>query len=235
MIPVTSRGCPDDPHAQPVAVTALPSIRATLPKGHLVRIYVGYDSDDLRWADNGWRADALAPFADLSIRRVPIYAMGQRITAIWNWMARRCYDDGADYFVAANDDLLFQTPWGDESVRMMSERGLSLLAWHDDSFPGFPTFHMSAREHLDVFGGVYYPLPFHGAHQDPWIYDVYRQYGRAELCDQIRVRNHVGGSTVRYEYGPQTGYRSLVTKGRHTVAGFYGLPFADDAPTLINA
>ena len=67
-----------------------------------------------------------------------------------------------------------------------------------------PTFHLTHRTHLDLFGGLYYPIPSEGAHQDSWAFSVYQEWGCGTKFSSVKVRNRVRNATTtaggRYDY-----------------------------------
>ena len=66
------------------------------------------------------------------------------------------------------------------------------------------TFHLTHRTHLDLFGGLYYPIPSEGAHQDSWAFSVYQEWGCGTKFSSVKVRNRVRNATTtaggRYDY-----------------------------------
>jgi hypothetical protein len=105
---------------------------------------------------------------------------------------------------------------------LRSRSGFGTCAFHDEAFPDWPTFYLVGRLHFEIFGALY-PLPWPGAHQDPWIADVYRPWQASEIDDRIQVHNRIGSATYpvaapRFPYGdPPTEYRAAVLAGRRRV------------------
>lgn len=178
-------------------------------------IYYGHDSDDsvfgnetLRTAfvDEARSILSARGFTDDDVRLVftPLYGLHGRINAIWNVLAKDAYYDGCDYFFLSNDDMVFFTPtWVSRSADSLNGIGSShphkrpcrhfgIVRFKDEwaSWATF-TFHVSTRMHLEIFGGVYYPVPYNSAHNDFWINFVYRNVNASKYRGEIRVRNRV--------------------------------------------
>lgn len=218
LCPITSRGCPDAIEEQPIFKALIPSMDA-LELWRSVTLYIGHDSDDPIWSDPKAREAVRKPVA-----WIELHALKKNITACFNWLdreARVC-----DYLIPANDDLAFQTSplLAVETLRARDDFGT--VAFHDEAFPGLPTFYMVGRKHFDIFD-VLYPVPWTGAHQDSWIADVYRPWNASAIDPQIKVHNHIGAGT-RFEYGPTDGYRDAVMRGRKRVRDYRREQMSDD-------
>lgn len=225
MVPVTSRGIEYNKDKGlllsdlPLVHTFIPSLLNTIEKHYDYWLYIGYDIDD-PWYDNETNWRTLMNFIQiksretthaklrLNVRPVKLYGIDKRITAIWNSLAATAYRDLCDYFYPANDDLQFQTEgWTSSAIRRLKKctfaSNFGIVAFKDIAACDYPTFHLTHRTHLDLHDGIYYPLPFHGAHQDPWIFSVYRPWKCAFVLHHLKVKNHIGleGGKARYEYG----------------------------------
>lgn len=215
LVPITSRNCPKEIERQPLLTSLLPSLKALdVP----FNILLGYDSDDSLWSNSKARSFVSAHCANQFVFRwYELYAVQKNITAIWNTLVLLASADGflSDYFIPANDDLRFETdPY--QAVPTLSRRyNLGTIAFHDRWMPGFPTFFLCHVRHLSVFP-VLYPVPWQGAHQDPWIHDVYFPWG-GPFDSKVIVHNRMGISNARYDYGTPTGYFEAVKAGRRRV------------------
>jgi hypothetical protein len=214
LCPVTSRNCGEDPQRQPIHNALLPSLwRHGGGTSSATTLYVGYDSEDPLWSRPQNRK--LDVYASLEVRWVELHALARNITAIWNALARETR--GEPYLLPANDDLEFRTSFAAPAIGRLAQRSdFGTIAFHDDAFPGLPTFFVVHRTHLAIFGGALYPLPWTGAHQDSWIHDVYRPWRASEIHADIRCENHVGTGS-RFEYGHPVEYAAEVMRGRRLV------------------
>lgn len=212
LCPITSRNCGTDRAQQPLFHALLPSIDA-IGMWPSIRLVLGYDSDDEVWSIPESRE------IDRPIEWVELEA-GRQLTAIWNKLERVAWP--WEYLLPANDDLAFQTSPLPAMETLKQRNGFGTVAFADEAFPGLPTFYVVGKLHVEIFGTLY-PLPWGGAHQDPWIADVYRPWKASEIDDRFKVHNRIGapGNPVgapRFEYGPSPpGYRNAVMEGRRRV------------------
>lgn len=217
-------------------------------------VYYGHDSDDPVFGSARLRAAHAAevdrlvanvsvPTGAVRLAYTPLYALHGRITAIWNVLAKDAYYDGCDYFFLSNDDMVIYTRgWVQRAVDSLNgigSRGKSkrpcryfgLVRFRDEwkSWATF-TFHVGTRLHMEIFGGVYYPVPYLSAHNDDWIHRVYGAFNASKLRSEVRVRNRVsdvaaamarkGGQVdapPRYDYDVKVGIMKNVHAGRAVV------------------
>lgn len=218
-------------------------------------IYYGHDSDDpvfgspsLRAAFKSQAQQILhnAGFAPDAVQLVftPLYGLHGRINAIWNVLGKDAYYDGCDYFFLSNDDMVFFTDgWVSRSRDSLNGIGappghkrpckyFGIVRFKDEwaSWATF-TFHVSTRMHLEIFGGVYYPVPYNSAHNDYWINFVYKQFDASKYRGEIKVRNRVSDvdyalahpkdttkvAPPRYDYDKRGNARRYIDEGRARV------------------
>ena len=224
MLPVTSRGIEKKSSSEihlwdlPLVHSFLPSLIETVDNDYNYRLYIGYDYDDPFYDNETNWQNLLSYFAHalersnrstikIAIRRSILYGIDRRITAIWNTLASMAYADHCDYYYPANDDMKLLTfGWTKQAILKLKEcsvgMNFGIVAFRDIGACQYPTFHLTHRTHLDLHDGIYYPLPSHGAHQDPWIFALYRVWNCSFFLDQHRIANHVGLSKKqRYNYG----------------------------------
>lgn len=178
-------------------------------------IYYGHDSDDAVFGSTSLRREfedeahnilARMGFADSDVRLVfaPMYGLHGRINAIWNILAKDAYYDGCDYYFMSNDDMVFFTRgWVTSATQSLNGIGSSLkhkrpcryfgIVRFKDEWASWATFtfHVATRLHLEIFGGIYYPVPYNSAHNDYWIYLVYRFFDASKYRGEVKVRNRV--------------------------------------------
>lgn len=215
-------------------------------------IYYGYDSTDpvfgrshLRRAFEDKAHNMLrdAGFKHDDIRLVfsPMYGLHGRINAIWNFLAKDAYYDGCDYFFMSNDDMVFFTKgWVARATDSLAGIGsvaghkrpcryLGIVRFKDEwaSWATF-TFHVSTRLHMEIFGGVYYPVPYYSAHNDYWIHYVYGGFDASKYRGEVKVRNRVDDvdyalahqkdtkhvAPPRYKYDKLGNARKYILEGR---------------------
>lgn len=205
--PITSRNCSSQLLEQPLFEALLPSLVSLRLHNHL-SVYLGYDHDDPLWSDRENRKK-VPPFIDW----IRLEGLTGKITSIWNEIARVAK---FDYLIPGNDDLtLITSPL--EAVSVLEKRNnFGICAFSDAAFPDWPTFYLVHKTHFDIFGCLY-PLPWEGAHQDPWIADVYRPWEASEIDERFKCHNHIGIAEPRFDYGSTVGYRKEVACGRRKV------------------
>lgn len=218
-------------------------------------VYYGHDSDDAVFGDPKLRnvfqehahsilTDAGFKPNDVNLIFTPLYGLHGRINAIWNVLAKDAYYDGCDYFFLSNDDMVFFTKGWVASAKD-SLNGIGSMAGHKRPCRYFGivrfkdewatwatfTFHVSTRMHLEIFGGIYYPVPYNSAHNDYWINLVYRQFDASKYRGEVKVRNRVEDvdyalkhpkdtkrvAPPRYSYDKRGDVRKYVLEGRARV------------------
>jgi hypothetical protein len=218
-------------------------------------IYYGHDSDDPVFGDmqlrNAFEDQArnilrANNFTDGAVDLVftPLYGLHSRVNAIWNFMAKDAFYDGCDYFFMSNDDMVFFTQgWVTNAVQSLDGSGspagskrpcryLGTVRFKDEwaDWATF-TFHVSTRLHLEIFGGVYYPVPYNSAHNDYWIHQVYDGFGASKFRGQVKVRNRVADveyalahqkdtthvAPPRYKYDKKGDVSKYIRQGRARV------------------
>ena len=63
----------------------------------------------------------------------------------------------------------------------------------DETFPGFPTFPVVDRPHLEAFDGLLSPPEFVNQDADPFTYEVYRRFGATAYAPGVPLTNGIGG------------------------------------------
>lgn len=131
------------------------------------------------------------------------------ICRYWTELARAAYAGGADFFVLLGDDVELWSPgwpgriWGafeDLAADRRVPVGFGCIALADRSFPGFPTFPVVGRIHLDIFGGEILPSCFVNQDGDPFLWQLYRRGSRVDCSPPGLISNldaFAGGLAAR--------------------------------------
>ena len=80
--------------------------------------------------------------------------------------------------------------------------GFGVMALADLTFPGFPTFPVVGRAHLDAFEGDLWPSLFINQDADPFLWALYRSFDARMFATDTQLRNLTGGdehNPARYE------------------------------------
>ena len=113
------------------------------------------------------------------------------------------YNDGADYIVRVNDDTDFVTEgWtsmGVEALLSMDPPNIGVVGPDcPDGNTMILTHDMVHRNHMDIFGGKYYPPVFKNWFLDDWISHVYGSERTRRLL-LWQVRHHIEHHGTRYQ------------------------------------
>jgi len=186
--------------AAPVLIP--PKVRDPPPMVSMT-VWIGYDAGDTAW-DTHKAEQELAPALALLIGDLPIRVRLLRLQGyrsspnwIWNSLAQRAYDDGSDYFLQVNDDVVYRHKhWLPHALQHLSSRyapsvGVVGLISSDTLF----TQTLFSRRHVELSGGYTHPV-FRN-----WFGDDYATYaygGDRELNYGLHARldNNVN---VRYD------------------------------------
>lgn len=126
---------------------------------------------------------------------------------IWNELADYAFAGDAAFMVLLGDDVTLQTPgWKagiEATFQVLSKEkrlpyGAACVAFNDLNFPGFPTFPVIHRFHMEVFGTML-PHQFINQGGDPYLFALYHRYDTAVFVD-FSLANGIGGlfATTRY-------------------------------------
>lgn len=75
---------------------------------------------------------------------------------------------------------------------------LRCIALLDTADPGFPSFLALHASHMEAFGGRLLPPAFEACNQggDPFLFELWRSFGRAGVCAKVRVTNGIGEYSI---------------------------------------
>eukprot|EP00551_Chaetoceros_affinis_P012567 CAMPEP_0203682834 /NCGR_PEP_ID=MMETSP0090-20130426/47203_1 /ASSEMBLY_ACC=CAM_ASM_001088 /TAXON_ID=426623 /ORGANISM="Chaetoceros affinis, Strain CCMP159" /LENGTH=845 /DNA_ID=CAMNT_0050551951 /DNA_START=88 /DNA_END=2622 /DNA_ORIENTATION=+ len=166
---------------------------------------VGIDVDDVLYTKDEAkeRIQKLLPCKVIFVNIFP-QQYGQ-VCRIWNALGRKASND---YIVLLGDDIkLLDKDWQQRIVWRFKELSESLglplgaacVAMNDLSFPGFPTFPVVHRWHIEHFGNIL-PKQFANQGGDPFLYELYSRYNSASFEVSCRLENTIGGDgDARYQ------------------------------------
>ena len=227
LLPLTSKGL----SSREDALKRLQGLAGCLPSAMTCALFVGPDNNDAMYSgEQGHKLlqEAFVEYAAagrLSIREFVPHSPAQ-ICAIACTLAKQAFEatfDGGvrcSYFVLLGDDVRVkpQRSWFANVRRSFAAihsraesrfgpgvpHDFGVVAIPDVSFPGFPTFPVVGRAHMEAFGNLAPTDVFAEANQDmdPFLFEVYRSFGAREFCDGVRLANEIGGDEhrpARYE------------------------------------
>lgn len=164
---------------------------------------VGIDVDDPVYRDQEESIQQLLP---CRVRFVEIYYnMYGKICRIWNHLGAHASND---FIVLLGDDIVLldknwqvsvETKFHSISVEQGLVFGAACVALNDLAFPGFPTFPVVHRWHLDHFDSIL-PRQFVNQGGDPYLFELYSRFNAAAFLPQCRLKNTIDGDDeARYK------------------------------------
>lgn len=179
LLPITSRGLskPENciANLQKFAKSLRDSTKSDrsnfFDKIYKLKVYIGIDQDDTFFhpAEDNCAKRTLMEYGIVDIETMIFDYPPGSICAIWRGLARKAYDQGCQYAVLFGDDVVLKTSgWMsriDDAFHALAVEkhvpyGFGCVTFRDLSFPGFPTFPVISRVHLDIFKGDVIPSEF---------------------------------------------------------------------------
>lgn len=164
---------------------------------------IGYSFEDHCFADpellaafTKFTQSMLVGHPNVHVLLKPFYATKCGTTILWNTLADWGYNIGCDYFIPGNDDVVFITPdWASKAIAKLRSwttpcRNFGIVAFRDQAYDNFPTFHVISRLHIFIHKRAYYPVSLVGLGVDPWVFKSYEAVGQASMLN-IFVKNYV--------------------------------------------
>ena len=126
------------------------------------------------------------------------------ICKMWIELAQQAYESNCDYYVLLGDDVTIECEtWFDkvetefESIRTQLPsvpHGFGCVALLDTGAPGFPSFPIIGRVHMDIFMGEIIPSnQFINQDGDPFLFHLYTPFGATRIAKEVLLTNGVGG------------------------------------------
>ena len=126
------------------------------------------------------------------------------ICGIWRALARHAYvTHKCDYYILLGDDIKITfSNWFDEIIsgfRSLNRNipmlpfGFGCIALLDTVAPGFPTFPIIHKTHMEIFEGKIIPEDFINQDGDPFLFNLYRPYDAAHFAKNVHLENLKGG------------------------------------------
>ena len=171
----------------------------------LTECVVGIDIDDSVFQNAGAR-ERIQDLLPCRVSFVNIQPdLYGHICKIWNLLAR---ESKHDFIVLLGDDVrLLDVGWQGKIVsafhKISREEGLpygaACVAMNDLTFPGFPTFPVVHRWHVQNFGALL-PKQFANQGGDPYLFELYSRFRAADYEVGCRLLNTIGGDDdARYQ------------------------------------
>lgn len=186
-----------------------------------IAVFIGFDSDDLFFANSTWRSLLESKIIEITGSKVlPIFLKlhsFKRVAITWNMifaLAKKNFP--FDYFYQVNDDLNFITKgWLSKFVLSLKKLNNVGVVGPSDVLHNFNcsllTQSFVSKKHFKIFDGHFFPIQFKDWKSDRWMTFVYGE--KNTLCFQeYQVRN---GGPARYVPCEYPNWISILEKSAH--------------------
>ena len=163
--------------------------------------YLGIDRNDTILDTDGFREEINTVIS--KYENVSVYYMYSdniakgHLTAMWNMLFKKAYDDKCDYFFQCGDDIGFiNNGWVNASIAtLQTNNNTGLTGPWDNGNTSILTQSFVSRTHYDLFG-YYFPEEITNWYCDDWINTVYRKLNLYFPLQNHKCRN--AGGSPRY-------------------------------------
>jgi GT2 family glycosyltransferase len=158
-----------------------------------------------------------------------------RICHVWHEMAAEAWKRGASWVMLLGDDVQILSrahyraiyrAFLDIQRKLGCPFGFGCPWFNDVTFPGFPTFPVVGKEHMNIFAGL---IPLHRMNcfvnqdLDPYLQRLYLKFGAAPHLVTTELENSQGGTNskgARYTRIGAEGWRDFVRQDVAPVAAY---------------
>lgn len=146
---------------------------------HSYTFYIGIDHGD-RIFDSSASKNRICQYLQKTDSRINIEFIYMseckkgHLTAMWNKLFKKAYDDGCDYFYQCGDDISFETKgWVNASIQTLNEHNNIGLTGPFNNNNLILTQAFVSRKHMDIFGW-FFPEEIINWGCDDWYNCVYK-------------------------------------------------------------
>jgi glycosyltransferase involved in cell wall biosynthesis len=123
------------------------------------------------------------------------------ICSYWRKLAGIAYQENCDYYLLLGDDVEISCAHTEISWPTLIHRqfqdsnlpGFGCVALTDKNSPGFCTFPVVSKLHMDIFQGQIIPSEFINQDGDPYLWELYRRFNGSNVIKEVMINNEVGG------------------------------------------
>lgn len=160
---------------------------------------IGIDLDDPLYCNESARLRLKSIIPCKIVFETILPEMYGKVCRIWNFLAQKA---SHDFVVLLGDDIrLLDSNWQIQVVQKFHDiskatglpLGAGCVALNDLSFPGFPTFPVVHRWHLQTFQ-MLLPKQFVNQGGDPYLYELYSRFNASGFVPSARLENTIGGN-----------------------------------------
>ena len=172
---------------------AIPSLVQTIEPEFVYTLYIGYDSDDLYYAELERQLEMDALAYPVPIRWIKCDNLARKPGPIFNNVSTQAVAEGCDYLYRINDDTEIQGKWASEFIKVMhsfrpANIGVVGPTCHEGN-TAILTHDFVHKTHHAIFG-FHYPPILTDWWLDDWITLVYGKE-RTRKLDNIKVIHHL--------------------------------------------
>ena len=180
LIPSTSKGRPEWSNIKDTYLYnyTLKTFLTTQDKEHEYVFYIGIDDDDRIYANETEQAQIerfSLVFKNVSFQFISMDGIQKgHLTAMWNRLFEKAYEDECDYFYQTGDDILFKTSgWVNDCIYTLEENNNIGLTGPINNNARILTQAMVSRKHMEIFGW-FFPEEIQNWCCDDWYNWVYQ-------------------------------------------------------------
>lgn len=183
----------------------------TYDKEHQYRFYIGIDRGD-RIYDNPeikqYLEKMMSIMKNTSIEFIYMDGISKgHLTAMWNRLFLKAYEDGNDYFFQCGDDIVFATKgWINDCIRTLDASQQIGMTGPMNNNMRILTQSFVSRRHMDLFG-YYFPVEIVNWCCDDWINQVYKTLGHFYPLTN-HICHNIGGEP-RYDINNDPSFMSF--------------------------
>lgn len=144
-----------------------------------IKFYLGIDKNDILFSKQREQSELYYLFnsknLELDITTFPDTLKPGHLTAMWNILFKKAYEDNNDYFYQCGDDIQFTSSgWLQECIEKLAEKNnIGVAGPNSAQWPTIVlTQSLVSRKHYQIFG-YYFPESIVNWYCDNWITMVY--------------------------------------------------------------
>jgi hypothetical protein len=192
LIPMTSKGKDwktiNDSY---IVKTTLKTLVKSINYDHEYKFFLGIDHDDPLFSISSNIEELNNIFIknklELDITIFKNIKKGH-LTAMWNILYKKAYDENYDYFYQCGDDIFFRSKnWIDIGIKILLENNNIGVTGPKTNNLKFLTQALFSRKHYEIFGFLF-PETITNWYCDNWLSDVYKPLYYIEI-NNMSVKN----------------------------------------------
>ena len=218
----TSRGNRASPYKSPLATYCIPSLVKSIQPVFTYNLFVGYDMDDLHFANDTRRRELELLARPVQVRWCVVDNPSRKPGPVFNNASAQAIHEGCDYLYRVNDDSEMQTEWTGEFIKALSDmqpanvgvagptcmQGNTAILTHD----------FVHKTHHAIFG-FHYPPTLTDWWLDDWITSVYGP-DRTRKLPHVSVWHHLEDTRYTVTFSNKEKLHHEITLGQQQLASY---------------